>query len=74
MSQQITLAVQNLGGEEFLAFLMTAGMMSSLVSYAGRLSSLSSPNALTRSLGASGAEYACFAAVAIIYPGMRTTT
>ena len=71
VSPEMTPAVQFLGGEEFLAFFLTAGMVSSLASYAGRLRSLTGP---TYSLGASGALCACFAAVAIIYSGMRNTT
>ena len=61
-------AVQVFGGEQFLAFFLTAGMVSSLTSYAGRLRSLKGGH----SLGASGAVYACFAGMAILYPGMHT--
>ena len=48
VSPEMTPAVQFLGGEEFLAFFLTAGMVSSLASYAGRLRSLTGP---TYSLG-----------------------
>ena len=59
--------VQVFGGEQFLFFFLTAGMVSSLTSYAGRLRSLKGGH----SLGASGAVYACFAGMAILYPGMH---
>ena len=59
--------MQVFGGEQFLAFFLTAGMLSSLTSYAGRLRSLKGGH----SLGASGAVYACFAGMAILYPGMH---
>ena len=59
--------MQVFGGEQFLAFFLTAGMVSSLTSYAGRLRSLKGGH----SLGASGAVYACFAGMAILYPGMH---
>ena len=59
--------MQVFGGEQFLAFFLTAGMVSSLTSYAGRLRSLKGGH----SLGASGAVYACFASMAILYPGMH---
>ena len=60
-------AAQVFGGEQFLFFFLTAGMVSSLTSYAGRLRSLKGGH----SLGASGAVYACFAGMAILYPGMH---
>lgn len=56
---------QVLGPEQFMAFFISAGMASSLTSYIGRLRSFKGGY----SLGASGAVYACFAAVAILYPG-----
>ncbi|CAK0743348.1 hypothetical protein CVIRNUC_001463 [Coccomyxa viridis] len=55
---------QILGAEQFVAVFLTAGMVSSLTSYAGRLRSLKGGH----SLGASGAVYACFAAIALLYP------
>ena len=60
-------APQVFGGEQFLFFFLTAGMVSSLTSYAGRLRSLKGGH----SLGASGAVYACFAGMAILFPGMH---
>lgn len=60
--------MQILGAEQFVAVFLTAGMVSSLTSYAGRLRSLKGGH----SLGASGAVYACFAAIALLYPGLCT--
>ena len=60
-----TLAAQILGGEQFLAFFLTAGMVSSLASYGGRLAR----NGANYSLGASGAAWACVAAFTMHYPG-----
>ena len=60
--------MQILGAEQFVAVFLTAGMVSSLTSYVGRLRSLRGGH----SLGASGAVYACFAAIALLYPGLHT--
>ena len=57
---------QHLGGEEFLAFYLTAGMVSALVNYAGRLRGLSGGHFK----GAYGALWACIAAFGTLYPGM----
>jgi membrane associated rhomboid family serine protease len=57
--------MQDLGANQFGSFYLTAGLGSSLTSYVGRLRQSTGG----RSLGASGAVYACFAATAVLHPG-----
>lgn len=57
--------VQDFGANQFGAFFLTAGLASSLSSYAGRLRRGTGG----KSLGSSGAVYACLAATALQHPG-----
>ena len=57
--------LQDFGANQFAAFYLSAGMASSLVAYLARLRRATGG----RSLGASGAVYACFAATALMHPG-----
>jgi membrane associated rhomboid family serine protease len=54
-----------MGAYQFTAFYLTAGIASSLVTFLGRLGRPTGG----RSLGASGAVIACFAATALRHPG-----
>lgn len=60
--------LQEFGAHQFTAFYLTAGIASSLVAYLGRLGRATGG----RSLGASGAVIACFAATALRHPGVPT--
>lgn len=55
---------EDFGANQFAAFYLSAGMASSLVAYLARLRRATGG----RSLGASGAVYACFAATALMHP------
>ena len=58
--------LQEFGAYQFTAFYLTAGIASSMVAYLGRLARPTGG----RSLGASGAVIACFAATALRHPGV----
>ena len=62
--------MQDFGAYQFAAFYLSAGMASSMTSYLARLRRGSGG----RSLGASGAVYACFAATALVHPGPHCQT
>ncbi len=57
--------MQDFGAYQFAAFYLSAGLASSMTAYLARLRRGSGG----RSLGASGAVYACFAATALMHPG-----
>ncbi|CAG8482043.1 12120_t:CDS:10 [Acaulospora morrowiae] len=57
------------GREQFLAFYVTSGIVSSCVSHVASLTFMNWKN-IAPSLGASGAIYACLSVVAVEYPNM----